>query len=362
MPAGALYHTAIGPSGMIPPALGATAATNMILNATTERIGWKFYASNITSITHVDVRLIVLGDVTGMTFTLDVETDSSDAPSGSLVGAATAAFAGPASTGFLGEQELLTPTGALTPNTPYWIVLKRASGTPDGSYSLQASYATTGPLNREKMRHFDGTNWTNTAVANQSGLAIRKGADGSYQGYPVTSTLTNSGQADIYTNGGTIQRQGISFEVGATATVRGVYTRFTKTGTPGDLVCKVYEGAVEKASETIDDAEVTNNSHFMIWFTTAPTVSAGATCYITFQQAGTSDANDYDMSVHTVQAAYISAIGGVSHRYIYGTGVDPTAHTPLDTHFPLCIPLLGDPAADLTGDAPATTSIFMVLD
>lgn len=358
MATSSLAHISLGPIGMIPPVLGATAASAMVLDAATERLAWKFYAEDNASITHLDVRLIVVGTVTGHTYTLAVQTDSSDAPSGVLVGAATAAFAGPAATGFLGEQALLTPTGALVTNTPYWAVLQVATGIPDGLNSVQASYATTTPINREKMRHHNGTNWTTTTAANQAGLLVRKTAGGEYRGYPMLSAVTTSGAPDIYTNAGTIQRQGVKFKVGATVTIRGVDVRFAKAGSPGDLICKIYAGSVEQSSETIPAADITNAGLFTINFSSPPTIPAGTTGYITFQQGGTSDAADYDLACNQVQSTYISAIGWSELRYIHGTGVDPTTHTVIDTFAPVCAPFVGDPAADLTGTAPAATNIF----
>src|SRR5687768_804622 len=99
------------------------------IDADAEAIAMKFYADRVSPITHLDMYLDIAGTVTGTNFSLSVETDSSDAPSGTVLGAASAAFAGPAVDGWVGAQALATATGALTLNAPYWVVLRRVSGT-----------------------------------------------------------------------------------------------------------------------------------------------------------------------------------------------------------------------------------------
>ena len=141
------------------------------LDGPTEQAAARFQASDTSEIDSIDCAFVVTGTVTGHTYTLEIQADNgSGLPSGTPLGAATSAFAGPASNGFVvGDVSLGSPTGALVLNASYWIVLKVASGTPDASNNLNFRLASsnsvfaTNSTTYPGMRHFNGTNWTTTS-------------------------------------------------------------------------------------------------------------------------------------------------------------------------------------------------------
>jgi hypothetical protein len=342
-PASAQYPHVVQPldSALI----SAAALTTIRMVADTEKIAMKFYARTTSPITHADMYLDVNGDVTGITFTLEIQTDSSDAPSGTPVGTATAAFAGPAADGFVGEKALASNTGALTVNTPYWLVLARSGGgSLSGSVWVQAFRSINGQVNLDRIRHHNGTNWTTTTALSVMGLYVVKHSSGAYTGSPITVSGAASASTDIF---GT-NRQGLKLKFGSRQTLHGVRLRFTKTGSPSSLTVKVYEGTTERQSQVITAAEITTAADFLCWFTTPYEVSADANVYIIVQQTadGGDDSNDYDLRTATIHSAYIAAFAPTDWRFVSGTGDDPTALTVSTTQFPQVFPIVTDPAAD----------------
>jgi hypothetical protein len=325
--------------------ISPTALTGIRMAADTEKIGFKFYTRTTSAITHVDPYFDVNGDVTGILFTCQIETDSSDAPSGTPVGTATAAFAGPAADGFLGEKALASDTGTLTINTAYWLVCNRSSGVSlSGSVWVQAQRSINAQVNLDKLRHHNGTNWTTTAAQSVRGLFIVKHASGAYTGAPFTGAYAASTSTDIF---GT-NRQGLRFKVGSKQTLHGVRLRFTKTGSPSSLTVKVYEGTTQRQSQVIAAAEITTAVDLICWFTTPYQVAADANVYIIVQQTadGGDDSNDYDLRTAILNSSYIAAFSPPDWRFVSGTGDDPTALTVSTTQFPQVFPLMTDPAAD----------------
>jgi hypothetical protein len=141
--------------------LGIVTAPNMTLNAPGEKIAAKFIASRTEAITHADMYVTPVS-AGGLLFNLAVYDDNGDKP-GNLLGAATSNYA-IGGTGWVGPQQLNTNTGILTLNASYWLVLSCGSGTPGPSN--YATVSCSDPAARfqyaGKLRHFDGTNWTNT--------------------------------------------------------------------------------------------------------------------------------------------------------------------------------------------------------
>ena len=118
--------------------------SGMIIDAATEMLAEKFWPDSAEDVTAADMYVTVVGDCSGINFKLQIETDSSDAPSGSVVGAASSAFAGPniagGATQWLGGGTNPVNLGAsctVALNQPYWKVLYVTSGAPDGSHSIQ---------------------------------------------------------------------------------------------------------------------------------------------------------------------------------------------------------------------------------
>src|SRR5687768_1442564 len=90
--------------------------------------------------------------------------------------------------------------------------------------------AVTGPssvlLNREKVRHHNGTNWTTTASAPRRTAYVATHADTSVSGFPYGSATSNATEADIF---GT-SRQGLRCKFGSKVFLDGVCLRVSKSG------------------------------------------------------------------------------------------------------------------------------------
>lgn len=330
-----------------------TGATQQ-LDASTEMVAWKFWPTRTSSITHVDAHASVTG--TSPSFTLEIQTDSADAPSGTTVGSATSAFSW-TSTGFAGEQAL-GGAASVTVNTPYWLVCKYSSGTIDASNLIKLATTGTGwRPNQEKLRHHNGTNWTTTASVNAPGLIILKDASG-YMGYPLTAALARSAQTDIF---GT-NRQGIQFTSDTRTKVQGVAFKITKTASPSDLVITVYEGNTSKYSETITAANISSGADHTWYFNSPVYLAADVVNTIVLSQTadGGNDSNDYDLQTWGIKNTYINALMPPECRFVAGTGNSPLSYSAVTTEIPYLIPLIDDINLD-TSDTPSNggTSVFI---
>lgn len=330
------------------------AATGMTLQATTHQLAWRIFPEAGKSIDRVLVAVNVTGTVTGHTYSLEVQSDSagtdSGVPSGTILGAVSASFAGPAASGFIGAN-LGSATGALSANVPYWIVLKRVTGTPDGSNYLQSSQAhgTTSIAGFSRMRKHDGTNWTNVAAVTNEARCAYRYTDGKFGGIPMVTTQTNNGSAtDIYGS----NKQGTRYRFGSVTTIAGAYFIHTKSGTPNSLKLEVFEGASLLGSGVLEQSFVGNNAVRHILLSSPVTVAADADCYLIFSQdaAGGNNANDYDTRgsvASTLDSNLVDAFTGTTRaRFVYGTSSDPTALTVDDTFFPYIQPLVMEPDVD----------------
>jgi len=329
-----------------------TSSTGMVIQSTTQKIAIKFYSANTNAITHVDMRVTRTGTVTGTNFRLEIQTDSSDAPSGTVLGAATAEFAGPSGAGWLGGGTAIalgSNTGALTLNTPYWLVLYYSSGTaPDASNFVQSQHINVAIDGRSKIRHHNGTNWTTTAAVAFDGSHVRLHSDSAYTGYPFSASTSNFASAtDIF---GT-NRQGSRFRFGSRVTLRGVEVQVSKVGSPNNLEVMIYEGATQVGGPfTLAAADVTTNANRIINFDPGVTINQGQDCYIILRQNGDggTDANDYDLRGTSVETNYTGAIWEATRCFCYGTGNNPTTYTATNTFLPIVTPLIGSSADDLS--------------
>lgn len=105
-------------------------ATDMILNASGEKLAIKYLPQTTSAITAVDVRLNVVGAPGN--FKIGVFANASDAPNdASQLGGYTSSWT-LAADGWTGAKSLGTNTGTLTLNTPVWIVIEYVDGTIDG--------------------------------------------------------------------------------------------------------------------------------------------------------------------------------------------------------------------------------------
>lgn len=324
--------------------------TGMIADADGEMVASKYWPPTTSPITAIDYFLTIVGDGSTVNLAFEVQADTADAPNATVLGAATAAFAGPATSNWTGAQGLVTDTGALVLGVPVWIVAKRISGASlSGALSFQLN-GSTGILPRltgfERIRHYNGANWTTTALTEQSIRLVVTHADGTIVGFPVTgNAAAPSGVTDIF---GT-NRQGIRLKYGAQYKIPGVGLFLTKAGSPADLVFEVYAGAVLQYSQTILAASIVSNVWFPCYFTSPIVLPANTNLYIVLKQAGDggTDAADYDMSGYPITSGYVSAMLPPDCRFVSGTGNDPTVLTVSTTFVPRIFPMIDDPAVEL---------------
>lgn len=340
-----------GYRSMLPPALAEASggsswadATGMILDASTEKLAFKYYPQTTSAITDVDVRLNVIGAPGN--FRIGIFADASNAPDDATQLGGYSGNWTIGADGMTGLQTLASNTGALTRNVPVWVVIEYVSGTIDGSnyIQLQRLSNATSSYGLDLQRHHNGTNWTTTASQVLLQTFAVKHADATYGGLPLQLILRSTSN-DIYVNGGTVQTQGVKWRTGAQQRVIGVMFYLTKTGTPNDLVITVYEGDTSKDSTTLVAANVQSGAQFA--FFNAPILLAADTdLTILFTQTGTSDSNDYDLHTWAIDAAYLSAVAPSNMRFVSGNGVVPSALTASTTQVPFCVPVWDDESAD----------------
>jgi len=315
------------------------------MDADAEMIAWKHFPQSASPITHIDIHANIGGTITDTNFTVEVQSDSADAPSGTLLGTASAEWAGIAADGWIGEKALATDTGALTIGVPVWIVVKRSSGGSLSATDFFAFRTTAIRKGLEKLRHHNGTNWTTSAAQLATPIAVVKHSNGDYVGHPITAINAASGEADIF---GT-NRLGLKMRFGCQVKIQAIKCQISKTGSPANLECVIYEGSTEKYSTSIAAAVLVNSDEAIFWFSSAVLLAANTDIYIILRQAsnGGDNSNDYDLRSFAVNAAYIDAIVPSNWRMVAGTGDDPTAFTVQTDEVAVMLPILVDTALDL---------------
>lgn len=341
------------PVNIMPAAFSFGAAANMLLDGTTKRLAYKFFARAGDPITHVDFYLSQTGSPTGVTLTAEIQTDASGVPSDTLVGTATAAFA-PTGNSYQGAQALGSQAD-LTVNTPYWLVVRVAGATLlDATNFYQARQCGVGAdANRERIRAYNGTNWTTVAEFAGPGLfVVMNTAAGHYQGFPILLAPANSAATDIFGN----NRQAVRYKIGAPTTFDGIAIQMAKQGSPSNLEVLVYEGSTLLHTQAMDSTPFETNQEQVCHFDPPVEVAADTNIYFVFRQAadGGNDTNDYDVRVTTVQSDYVGVFLPPDVRFLSGTGDDPTAYTVDNSQVPAISPFVRNPATGLTSEGGST--------
>lgn len=349
---------AFAPPGVFPNTYSFTLGSGMVLDGVTKRLGYKFIMGQSDTITHVDFFLSITGVPASVQLTAEIQTDSSDTPSGTPVGTATAAFN--AATGWQGEQALGS-SAALTVNTAYWLVVtvSTVGNLSAGTVLYQARHCGTTAealFTGSKVRNYNGADWTTVAALSAQGYAVLKSATKRY-GVPFTAAESGSGQADIF---GT-NRQGLRIKFGVPTTIMGVVGRLAKTASPAALEVAVFEGSTEKQSASLAALHITTNTFFRVGFATPVELAADTNIYVVLRQLanGGDGSNDYDLRTYPCNSAIISALYPADMRMVAGTGDDPTGYSVIETEAPILAPLIYDPAADQDESAGGGTNIFV---
>jgi len=329
--------------------IAVSANSTMLINADGEEIAFKYIPQSTSPITHVNLYLNIEGTVTDINFKIRVESDNADAPSTTVLGAATAEFAGLAADGMAGEKALVTNTGNLTVNVPVWVILYRTSGSSlsGTNYVGFGGNGSASPLDGAAyMRLYTSGSWTGTAISGTRLGYVIKHADNSYVGVPQKNSIASSASVGLLSG---TTRHGIRVKYGAQVKFPGILLNIRKTGSPNALIVTVYEGSVSKYSQTIPAASIVSLVWFPYWFSSPALLAADADLYIVLKQEsdGGDGSNYYDLYTWTYDDGYLPANQPADTAFVYGTGDDPTTLTASTTEFPMLVPLLGDTATDL---------------
>jgi len=297
-------------------------STNGRLNAANEAVAFKFWPTTTSPITHVAFWCNITGTMTGITYKARIETNSSDAPSGTVLGAETAGIAAPAADGWVAETALGTATGNLTLNTPYWLVIADGGGTaPDTSNYTYFEYNNTPMYFGGRARHHNGTNWTTTTAGSGDGIFYVKHQSGAYGGITTSSGAgaTKSAAASIY---GTT-RMGLRGQFPQAQKVSTFSVKLDKAATPADLEFSLYSGDTLVETVTRDDVEIIANTWNSVIFTET-TIPANTYFYVLMHQA--SDGGD-GSNLYQVYASTFVAATDTLWRLVYGTSTTPSSLT-----------------------------------
>ena len=309
----------IGHSGTIQESFAAT--PGMTIQGTTEKIGAKFYAKDTQAFTSVGLYLGVSGTLTGINWKYDVETDNADQPSGTLAGTATAEFTLSA-TGLTLQS---ISTGALSLNTPYWIVMYYSSGTAPTGSNYVSLYGSSAEVSGGRCRHYNGSDWTTTTPYTRDPDFIAQLTDGTYFGLASTGLFGQSAHTAIY---GT-NRQGVRWKYGGSHVVDSVGIYMTVGGTPNPLEISLYAGDTLQETLVIPAASIVTLTTNRYRFVSAHTIPANTYAYIILHQQsdGGNTGNFYKTEANTVNATYSPYTAMNSFASVYGTSVTPSGLT-----------------------------------
>lgn len=319
----------------------ATALTVTYLDSITKKLAYKFVAADTVSIDSISIRFTVTGSPVA-NIKLSIQTDNSDAPSGTILGDSTDAFAAPTALGNTGMKALKTRTGSLVKNTPYWVVIEPSAVTTLNSTNyLQLTRMPVACF--EKIRTYNGADWTTVTAQTYSCHLIFKLRTGTVTGYQFAAQARTASN-NIYDT----LRQGIKFRVGAKVEISKVFFVIHKQTTPNSLILKCYKNSTLLSTDSLAAGLVTAAANHSIVLTTPFIANPDTNYYAIFSQTGTSDAAYYDIFVATCDSNLASAVMSDSTAFVFGSGNDPTALTVTRGQIPLMCPLFNNIQYSLT--------------
>ena len=346
--------------------LSHVAVANATVKAANQQIAYKFYPDNAAAITAFDIIFTCTGTLTGITIKAHIETDSGGAPSGVAISGDTPAFACPATSTWTGLQTFATDSGALTPGTPYWLVLFDGGGTaPTSSNFWQARTATTAGHDGGAVRQHNGTNWTTTAISIGDGVFLLKHGSSGYSGVP-------GGVAAATTATGVYQKNllAMSFQSSMPLLLRGVQLMMTVAGTPSNLEVLVFaNGSQQGSTLTINSSDIINLYPSVYYFGSAIQVPANVPVYIILHQVsdGGSSLNNYKpWTIPVSSASYMPALCDANFQFLagaYATSITPAVLSQRTTEMPSVFHAVIDSLADIVVPTyPAASKVYAGTD
>lgn len=196
---------------------------------------------------------------------------------------------------------------SLTAGATYWLVIYNATASPASNYPTYMTRGWAGPITRfNAVTTTDG--WAasdGTAVANDAPIVI-KFSDGSLIGNPFVVSTQHASNAND---------RGNRYTFDAAVVVSGVYTILNNTLT---TAIKVYQGASEVASVTLDRAQL-NTTGFAIYFNAPVTFAAGTAYDVVVDPSGSTNVGgrisagtSAPADVLSCMPAGLTAIGGAT--------------------------------------------------
>lgn len=196
-------------------------STQLAVDAANEQVAFRYIPPEDMTITDVAMRFTIGGTTTGITVIMEWQTETVVSatvayPSGTVVGAATSAFAVPTSSGWIALQALGS-SATLTRGTPYWLVVRDGGGTAPTASNWWAATRYGGSSSRGSghvTRHYNGTNWTTTSSVTSTSVYHVKTSTGRYVGFPVETVNIYSSTAVYGTTrvGSTLPCLGVPYE------------------------------------------------------------------------------------------------------------------------------------------------------
>lgn len=321
--------------------------TTLLIDADGEEFAIKHYPKSTSPITEVDLLLGLTGTLATTDFKIRIESDNADYPSGSVLGAATAAF-NVSANGWTGLKALVTNTGTLTLNTPVWIVCYRSGGGSVSGTNYISARGVSNYINQITMvrgRYYASGAWNASASTFGRASYIVKHDDGTYDGVPVDgATVTDPGSTSyrIYST----MRQSFCFKVGSPVTLTGIDLTLAKTGSPSNLEVLLYRGDSLQLTETITASSIITTVLFTIDFSSAIKISPGENIYIVLRQAsdGGNSSNYYSFRSQPYNSTYKSVLVPPDFAYLQGTGDTPSGYSEITGYLPLVTPVIFNPA------------------
>jgi hypothetical protein len=324
-----------------------------------DKIAFRFFIDSTSSVTinSADAYISNTGVMTGITMIMDIETESAGAPSGTLVGGATSAFAN-AATGWTGQQAF-SSSATLNPNTPYWLVFSDGGGTaPDGTHFYGPGYigsnGTFSPIGGIAMWNQTGT-WGSAQT--NSGRFVLQDSNGNYYGCGLSSGFGSSAITETKVFG--TLRSGLRFKINGNIILSGVGFLLYKTSSPGSLEVSLYKEATLLETVTIAANQIIGTRIIPVSWASSYTMTPNTNYTIYIHQAsdGGDSSNYYTMSNGQHHASYKEVTYPATWYLVSGTSADPSGWSTKANYMPGIFPIMKNLDTDY---APVSNGGFMI--
>ncbi len=191
---------------------------------------------------------------------------------------------------------------ALTAGTQYWIVLRNANAAPATNaptyrYGQVGAFVAAGAgdsnagfgCNAVKTSVNSGGAWSSSTSTYSCGWRVQY-SDGTYDGLPISNIAAPAAASGAFGK----QAVGVQFVTpqNAVLNVRGVQLFFTKSGTPGNAVYKLYNASTLLGTTTaIPVGNVSTGRMYAALFSSTLTVNPGTTLNLVVADLTTADTN-----------------------------------------------------------------------